>query len=202
MTGKTHVGIGVISAVALSQYKMVELSLGGLLVCAIASLLPDIDHPKALLNKYILPIKNKAVKTTIYFTLGVFFLLLNFFYLNLKYVETIGIFFVLTGFSSHRNGITHSLTGLLCFGGTFGYAARIYGFKEYIVPFFIGYGLHLIADMFTNRGVSLFYPFKKKKYKMPITFAVGSFWGNLFEGLIISIGLIYLTFKLPEILLK
>ncbi|SEF59793.1 inner membrane protein [Caloramator fervidus] len=202
MTGKTHVGIGIISAVILSQYKMVKLTLGGLAICAIASLLPDIDHPKALLNRYILPAKNKTVKTTIYFTLGVFFLLLNFFYLNLKYVETLGIFFILTGFSSHRNGITHSLAGLLCFGLAFGFAAKAYGFKEYIIPFFLGYGLHIIADMFTNRGVPLLYPFKKRKYKMPITFTVGSFWGNLFEGLIILIGLVYLTFKLPEILLK
>ncbi|WP_160318217.1 metal-dependent hydrolase [Caloramator mitchellensis] len=190
------------STVVLSQYNVVELTLGGLVICALASLLPDIDHPKAFLNKYILPIKNKSVKTSIYFTIGIFFILLNLFYLNIKYVEIIGIFFILTGFSSHRNGITHSLVGLISFSSTFGYAARTYGFREYIVPFFIGYGLHILADMFTNRGVSLFYPFRKKKYKMPITFSVGSFWGNLFEGLIISGGLIYLTLKLPEILLN
>lgn len=200
MTGKTHLGIGVMTTIIVAEYIPLNLTLSALGVCALASLLPDVDHPKSIINKYILPVKNKAVKTTIYLTLGVFIFLINFFYFNLTYVETIGIFLILVGISSHRNGITHSLTGLLCFVGVFGYTARIYNFSNCTIPFALGYGMHLLGDMCTNRGIPLFYPFRKKKFKMPITFSVGTWWGNLVEGLIISIGLIYLTWKLPVII--
>ncbi|EYE88609.1 membrane protein [Fervidicella metallireducens AeB] len=200
MTGKTHFGIGVMATVILSEYLPVKLSLPVLGVCALASILPDIDHPKSIINKYILPVKNKPVKVTIYITLGVFIFLVNYFYFNLAYLKALGVFLVLIGISSHRNGITHSLSGLLSFLSIFGYAAVIYNFKECVIPFAIGYGLHLFADMFTSRGIPLFYPFKKKKYKMPLTFTVGSGWGNLIEGLIMALGLIYLTFRLPIII--
>jgi inner membrane protein len=202
MTGKTHLGIGVMASVILSEYAPIEVTLASLAVCAFSSILPDIDHPKSIINKYILPVKSKAVKATIYITLGVFLYIVNYFYFNLDYLSAIGIFFVLIGVSSHRNGVTHSLTGLLSFSGVFGYTSVTYGFREGILPFIIGYGAHLLADMFTARGIPLFFPFKKKKYKMPITFSVGSWWGKLIEGLIVSGGLIYLTWRLPIILSK
>jgi inner membrane protein len=200
MTGKTHLGIGVMATVILSEYMPMNLSLAALGVCAIASVLPDIDHPKSIINKYILPIKNKAVKVTIYMTLGVFLLLLNHFYFDHIYLKSLGTFFILVGASSHRNGITHSLTGFLCFVGIFGYAAVAYDFKNSIFPFAIGYGAHLLGDMFTNRGIPLFFPFSKKKFKMPVTYAVGSGWGNLIEGILTAGGLIYLTWRLPIII--
>ena len=83
-----------------------------------------------------------------------------------------------------------------------GFLQSSYEFRNCIVPFVIGYGTHLLGDMFTNRGVPLLFPFKKKKFKMPLTFAVGSWWGTLIEGGIIASGLIYLTFKLPMILTR
>lgn len=202
MTGKTHLGIGVMTAVILSEHSPVEITTASLAACAFASILPDIDHPKSIINKYILPVKNKAVKASIYITLGVFLSILNYFYFNFAYLRAIGIFLVLVGVSSHRNGITHSLTGLLCFSGVFGYAATTYGFSGSVLPFIIGYGTHLFADMMTSRGIPLFFPFRKKKYKLPITFSVGSWWGNFIEGIIISGGLIYLTWRLPVILSK
>lgn len=202
MTGKTHLGIGVMTAVILSEYTPVDITIASLAACAFASILPDIDHPKSIINKYILPVKNKAVKASIYITLGLFLSILNYFYFNLGYLRAIGIFFVLVGVSSHRNGITHSLTGLLSFSGVFGYTAISYGFSGSALPFIIGYGTHLLGDMMTSRGIPLFYPFKKKKYKFPITFSVGSWWGNFIEGIIISGGLIYLTWRLPVILSK
>lgn len=200
MTGKTHLGIGVMATVMLSEYVNIDISLAALGVCAFASILPDIDHPKSIINKYILPVKNKAVKATIYITLGVFIFILNYFYFNVDAIKALGIFLVLVGVSSHRNGVTHSLTGFLCFLGIFGYSAAYYGFRECIIPFVIGYTSHLICDMFTNRGIPLFFPFRKKKFKMPITFAVGSWWGNLIEGLLTAGGLIYLTWRLPIII--
>jgi inner membrane protein len=202
MTGKTHLGIGVMTTVIASEYIPIHLSLSALGICALASVLPDIDHPKSMINKYILPVKNKTFKATIYITLGVFIFIVNYFYFNYIYLKSVGVFFVLIGISSHRNGVTHSLTGFLCFFAIFGYAAVSYGFNEWIIPFAFGYGGHLVADMFTNSGIPLLFPFKKKRFKMPITFAVGSWWGNLIEGLITAAGLIYLTWRLPIIITK
>jgi inner membrane protein len=163
MTGKTHLGIGVMTTIIISEYIPMDLSLITLGVCAFASLLPDIDHPKGVVNKYILPIKSKAVKVTIYITIGIFILSLNYFYLNYTYLKAMGIFLILIGVSNNRNGVTHSLTGLLCFLGTFGYGAVRYGMSSSIIPFTIGYGAHLVSDMFTNSGVPLLYPFKNRK---------------------------------------
>lgn len=202
MTGKTHLGIGVMATVILSEYIPIQLSLTSLVVCAFASLLPDIDHPKGLINKYILPVRSKWIKITVYITLGIFILLLNYFYMNYSYLRSTGIFLILIGISTHRNGITHSLTGLLCFLGILGEAAVKYSLINSILPFTIGYGAHIICDMFTNRGVPLFFPFKKTKYKMPITFSVGSLRGNVFEEIITAAGLIYLVWRLPIIFTK
>lgn len=199
MTGKTHLGIGLMATVILSEYTKVDLSLASLGACAFASLLPDIDHPKGLINKYILPVKSKWIKITFYFTLGIFILIMNHFYMNYYYLRSLGIFLILIGISTHRNGTTHSLTGLLCFLGIYGNFAVKYDLINTVIPFTIGYGAHIICDMFTNRGVPLFYPFKKRKYKMPLAFSVGSWSGNLFEGIITGAGLIYLVWRLPII---
>lgn len=202
MTGKTHLGVGVMATVILSEYINVKLSLTSLGICAFASVLPDIDHPNGLINRYILPVRSKWVKITFYFILGIFILIFNHFYMNYSYLRFLGIFLILIGVSTHRNGITHSLTGLICFLGIFGSFAVKYNLKDSILPFTIGYGAHILCDMFTNRGVPLFYPFKKTKYKMPLTFSVGSWFGNFFEGLITAAGLIYLVWRLPIIFSK
>lgn len=202
MTGKTHLGVGLISTVILAQYLSYNLSFGVLIICALSSVLPDIDHPKGIINKYLLPMKSKEFKIAIYVTIGVFLIILNYFYFNAIYLNVTGIFLIMIGVSAHRDGVTHSLAGLLCFVFVFGFFATTYHYKDLIIPFAIGYGSHLLGDMFTSRGVPLYFPFKKKKYKMPLTYTVGSWWGNLIEGGIIAAGLIYLTFKLPIILTK
>ncbi|SKA98478.1 inner membrane protein [Caloramator quimbayensis] len=202
MTGKTHVGIGVMSAVILSQYIPMDLTVSALSVSALAALLPDVDHPKSIINKYILPFKSKGAKVTFYFMLGIFVIAVNSFYFSYSHLNALGVFFIFIGASNHRNGTTHSLTGFLCFLFTIGYIMVKIRCGNLIVPFSIGYLSHLSADMFTSKGIPLFYPFSKKKFKMPITFTVGSFWGKMIESIITAGGLIYLTYKLPIIMMK
>ena len=61
---------------------------------------------------------------------------------------------VLLFFTKHR-GIIHSFTFLILI--TF----LIYSiFPVAALPFFVGYGVHLLADSFTIRGIRLFYPLK------------------------------------------
>ena len=58
-------------------------------------------------------------------------------------------------FLKHR-GILHSFIFLFLIT-----LFLILFFPVFSLPFFLGYGLHLIADSFTVSGVKLFYPFKK-----------------------------------------
>ena len=63
---------------------------------------------------------------------------------------------VLTAFTKHR-GIMHSFIFLFA----------IYALLDFYLPivsfgFLIGYGVHLVGDSFTKRGLRLFYPFKFK----------------------------------------
>ncbi len=62
MKGKTHAGVGI--AVFLSIYSRLpgNFSYLGLLVVFISSLLPDIDHPKSIFNKYILLLRIRLQK--------------------------------------------------------------------------------------------------------------------------------------------
>ncbi len=61
---------------------------------------------------------------------------------------------VLTAFTKHR-GIMHSLLFLFVIY----FILNIY-FSLIAFGFFIGYGVHLIGDIFTKQGVRLFYPFR------------------------------------------
>lgn len=58
--------------------------------------------------------------------------------------------------SSHRT-MTHSLFGLLMFSLLVYFIARPLAYS-----FFIGYGFHILLDLFNKRGINLFFPFKAK----------------------------------------
>lgn len=200
MTGKTHLGIGLLTAVLILDKEIIGITPVTILICVIASLLPDADHPQGVLNKYILPIRNKSFKLSVYLSLGIVVIGLNYLYFSYPYLYALGIAFILIGVSSHRQGITHSLVGFILFVYIIGYGTQdieALERKRMIIAFISGYGSHILGDMFTSAGVPLFYPFSKKKFKMPFTFKVGSKTGNLIETIIIALGIIYLTFKIP-----
>jgi len=77
-----------------------------------------------------------------------------------------GIFRPLQFFIKHR-GLFHSFSFLLVLvvlGFVFLETFR----NEIIFGVVIGYGLHLITDSFTKKGVRLFYPLSKKVFKWKI----------------------------------
>ncbi|GAA0716607.1 metal-dependent hydrolase [Clostridium malenominatum] len=199
MKGKTHAGIGVVAVLALYNKPLAMSDLWGLGIVVVASLLPDIDHPKSAINKYILPFKNKLTKVTIYICLGLILMWYSYLYRGEAFLNGIGIILILIGISTHRNGLTHSLVGMITFSFITAYIGNIYHVNNVIYYFMIGYGLHLFCDMGTNRGVPLFYPFKKKNIKLPFTFKTNSKIGNTIEELIVIVGLIYIVFKLPNL---
>lgn len=199
MKGKTHVGIGILSFVVINNIVSHKCRLYGLPIVAFSSLLPDIDHPKSLINKYILPFKNKMTKSILYTCIGIIFLWYGFLYNGENYIKALGILFIIIAESSHRKGLTHSLTGMILFSFISGYIGNLFNIKNVIYYFMLGYGLHLICDMGTNRGVPLFYPFKRTNVKFPVTFKTNSKRGNLLENIILIIGLLYVIYSLPSI---
>lgn len=64
-------------------------------------------------------------------------------------------FRILQFFTKHR-GIIHSFTFLVAITLFF-----VLFFPIIALPFFLGYGLHLLADSFTIKGIKPFYPWKK-----------------------------------------
>jgi inner membrane protein len=200
MTGKTHAGIGSVVYVAICNKLPGKFSYIGMVVVILASILPDIDHPKSTINKYILPFKNKTTKVTIYVCLGIIILWFDFLYSKEIALKSLGLSFIIIGLSTHRNGLLHSLTGMMFFMLMIGYTCRKYSFPPLVYPFFIGYGSHLMGDMLTKMGVPLFYPFSRKKFKFPYTYKVGSKVGTLIEEIIMILGLAYIVYALPKML--
>ncbi|MFD3155737.1 metal-dependent hydrolase [Haloimpatiens sp. FM7330] len=200
MTGRTHAGIGIVTFVGICDKLPGKFSYTGIAVVVIASLLPDIDHPKGILNKYILPIKNKSAKVSIYASLGILVLCLDYLYVNKPVMKVLGIMLIMIAFSSHREGITHSLVGLIAFNFIASYLGKKYNISNIPYYFIIGYGMHLICDMFTSRGVPILYPFEKKKYKFPFNFSTSTKKGMYIEEFIMVVGLMYIIYRLPAIL--
>lgn len=200
MNGKTHAGIAAVTFVALYDKLPGGFNYAGALVAVFASLLPDIDHPKSVVNKYILPFKNKMAKLVLYLCTGLLIIWFDYLYANLPVYKALGISFIVVAFSSHREGLTHSLLGMSIFTCIVGYVAKQYHLFNIIYYFCLGYGMHLICDMATNRGVPLFYPFRNKKVKFPITYKTGSKAGKFFEEAIMIVGMLYVVYRLPAIL--
>jgi inner membrane protein len=200
MNGKTHAGISAVAYVSICSNITMEFTYMGMAIVIFASLLPDIDHPKSIFNRRILFIRSKAAMTAFYTCLGIVVLWMDYVYFNNTVIKALAASLIIIAFSSHRNGLTHSLIGLIIFTCIANYIVNMYNANYMSYIFMLGYGSHLICDMATNRGVPLFYPFSKKKYKFPITYRVGSKVGNFIELCIMIIGLVYTVYLLPQIL--
>ncbi|AJA48843.1 hypothetical protein CPAST_c27760 [Clostridium pasteurianum DSM 525 = ATCC 6013] len=200
MTGKTHAVMGASVGIAISSKIPGELSIIAVIILIISSLLPDIDHPKSIFNKYILPVKNKMVKVSVYGGIGTILIVFNIFYRNIPELMVIGMVLIIVAFSSHRMGFTHSILGMIVFAFIVNYRALQYNNIYLVYYFIIGYSTHIIGDMCTNRGVPLFYPLKGKNIKFPFTFRVGSNNGKFIEDIIVIISILYIAYRFPMLL--
>lgn len=199
MKGKTHAGVGIVTFLSLYNILPGNVNIVGIIVLILASVLPDIDHPKSIINKYILPFKNKATKVTLYLCLGIVVLWYDYLYTKEPVLKALGMSLIAIAISSHRNGLTHSLSGMIIFSFITGYIGNMYNTHYLIYYFMIGYGMHLLCDMATNRGVPLLYPFRNKKVKLPITYNTNSKIGTTIEELLMIGGLLFTIYKLPII---
>jgi inner membrane protein len=200
MKGKTHAGIGVAAFVFLYTVLPRKFALTNLIFAIIGALLPDIDHPKSFINRYLLPFRNQGTKVALFCSLGIFMLYLDNLYNSIPIIKIIGITLILIGLSTHRMGFTHSILGLILFSVVLSFFATVYELVFVEIYFVLGFLSHLVCDMLTKRGVPLFYPFSNKKYRFPFAFTTGSLIGNLIEGTLIIFSVVYATWEFTRIL--
>lgn len=199
MKGKTHVAVGTSVFVFLCSILPGKFGLINLIFAIIGSILPDIDHPKSFVNKYLLPFRNQATKVTLFCSLGILMLYIDSIYEGAAVIKVIGISLILIGLSTHRMGFTHSLLGLIIFTIVLSFLAALYELIYVELYFLGGFLLHLICDMCTKRGVPLLYPFSNKKIRFPLAFTTGGFIGNFIEGALIVLSIGYAAYTLPKI---
>lgn len=199
MRGITHAGIGATAYIASSGIMARDFNIYELAFVIAASLLPDIDHPKSKINKYILPVKSKDGKRALFICLGIAVLLFDYFYYGETAIKLLGGILIMIGLTSHRNGITHSLVGMMLFMFVVHYFGTKYDYKILTTLFALGYSSHLFSDWFTKGGVPLFYPITKKKFKCIINLKVGSKSGDFIEMVILMLSVVYIVITLPTL---
>jgi inner membrane protein len=189
MTGKTHrtlgIASGTLTSLAVSQnIYSPSTFFASLVIAYFGSLLPDIDESASLFWESV-PLGRTAGKIT-------------------------------DPFLKHRN-ITHSLLGLLIFNLIFLLFSRLIPDYWHVdknilfLVFMISYASHLLADMFTEEGIPLFFPLKYRFGIPPkplegVRIVTGKWFENLIIYPLINIGLILIIVlywqKIKILLLK
>lgn len=183
MTAKTHQIIGISAGltyfVASTEPTYNPATFAAVLVFSfIGALLPDIDQPNGKLWHY-LPFGHVAAEIS-------------------------------DPFLEHRN-ITHSLLGAIIIGVGFYFLFRIFpgywGINTHAVfiATMLSYGFHLFADMFTNEGIPLLFPYHyffgiPPKPFEGLRIATGKWFENLIIFPLITLYLIiFIWTNLPNI---
>jgi inner membrane protein len=153
MTYKTHFNFGILlSLLFLTRfYKVSHLNISTdiiifIIIGGVLALIPDADHSNSKINKICAP--------SIYILILFYLVYVKHIYILLATL----IWAVIAIMGKHRY-FTHCIIGLLVFTIPF------IG-SQYLTPVFVGYTSHLIADLFTDRGLPLLYPFTNKKFKL------------------------------------
>lgn len=117
----------------------------------IGSVLPDIDHPHAMINQRLLIIHQRWAKAVVYTALGLFCA----YQLSAKAFGYIpmGIFLILAGVSRHR-GFTHHPVGILFFAAS-AYLLAMETNQIYLAfGAIMGYVMHCAGDQLKTKFLS------------------------------------------------
>lgn len=195
MNGKSHIAVGTAAAFLINPTIGVSLTATTIMSAAFGSLIPDLDHPKSVLNQRILPVKNKITKIFIYCLFGTAVMYINHLKFNNNILNLIGIILMMIGLSHHR-GFTHSAFGVFIFFTAVKLFTQRYGYVHEGMSFMIGYASHIIADFCTYQGIELLCPLNNKNYKAPIRFSTG---GGI-ESLIAIAAVVFIWYRLINML--
>ena len=162
MMSKTHIAVGVASALAIAQTGSVESCVAAMIGGSIGGIIADCDitpsraHKDALVGRIIvIAVSVVSLAIDYWYGAGVCDYLVG--SLGVWLIVGIALFAALTfvgGHTDHRS-FTHSLVGMAAFCGSF------YLICEPLLPYFvIGYASHLVLDITNKQGIQLFWPFK------------------------------------------
>ena len=90
----------------------------------------------------------------------------------------------------HRT-LTHSLTLFVPLFLIVTSVTTIYGYSWIGIAFLLGYFSHIVLDLFTPKGIVLFYPFLKTSVKSPVTIPTGGMYEHVLR-LLLLLGLGFL----------
>ncbi len=179
MTGKTHIAVGITTAIAMGTTSPI-----GLGVAAVGALAPDIDHPNSKISHRVTP--GKLPRSTLGRYLAGFILLAAG-GLLWKPLAIPGLILVILAGIPHR-GFIHSPALALAIGMV---AASIMGIDRILViSFLIGYISHLIADM-AGAGIPLLWPISNNRYGFHIVHT-----GSMLEWVVFLDCTIFIGFSL------
>ena len=166
MEKKTHVALGNLVSLAYLQ----PTSVSGLMItvgsATLGSILPDVDLKDSTTDKLFDRLITSFITVII---VGVF---VNYFFdINIyhkikefsniyNYILCVVVFSIMSymGSKTHHRSFTHSILGLFIYSFILSY-----GFKEtVVVPFFMAYLSHILIDLLNKKGLTLFYPIKKR----------------------------------------
>ena len=162
MMSKTHIAVGVASALAIAQTGSVESCVAAVIGGSVGGIIADCDitpsraHKDALIGRIIVAAVAVAVLAIDYwYGAGVCdYLVEN---LGAWFIAGLALFAALTyvgGLTDHRS-FTHSIVGMAAFCGAFYLAC------EPLLPYFVvGYASHLVLDVTNKQGIQLFWPLK------------------------------------------
>ncbi|MBQ2680710.1 MAG: metal-dependent hydrolase [Eggerthellaceae bacterium] len=162
MMSKTHIAVGVASAIVIAQTGSAESCVAAMIGGSIGGIIADCDitpsraHKDALIGRIIvIAVSVVSLAIDYWYGAGVCDYLVG--SLGVWLIVGIVLFAALTfvgGHTDHRS-FTHSLVGMAAFCGSF------YLICEPLLPYFvIGYASHLVLDITNKQGIQLFWPFK------------------------------------------
>ena len=170
MTGKTHIAVGIASALAMGIASPVALVAAG-----VGALAPDIDHPGSKISRRVTP--GRLPRSTIgRFLAGLGLVAAG----GLVWMPLLvpGFILIVLAGIPHR-GFIHSPAFAMALAAAAFHLAGIDG--GLVVAFTVGYLSHLLADSLTDHGIPMLWPVSNNRYGAGLMLT-----GGVLEGVVLA----------------
>jgi len=181
MMGRTHLVVGMVGAFDLALMTHTPISLLGLAVAGTTSLLPDLDEEHSMLGRR-LGGKVGAGLIGAAITAGAVYL---------RSWPTVPVGLAIAGIPHLRHrGLTHSLLAVGLLAIYLHWLSATIHDPSVLLMGVAGYGLHLLADFTTNRGIPALEPITSRRFGFRLM-DTGSPFESLASMVPIMVGLWY-----------
>lgn len=159
MNGGTHAALGLGSGVVAAATVESELpTIFVVTIGAVSALIPDLDEEKSMIYNRTMRNVNPKMRRPLVGLVGIILLLFSALELSFGFLLA-GVYFLGVSIFRHRT-FSHSLLALVIVSG----AAHEIN-QDLIVPVFLGYLSHLLADSLTIQGIPWLWP-SPKRYRI------------------------------------